>query len=56
MEQRKRHFKVFTRTHGTQSVSAQTARHAVAAIVARLGLDEKETAQVVRWAVTEERK
>ena len=51
-----RHYRIYTRTHGNHEVAAQTARHAVAAIVARLGLTEQQTEQVVKWAVAEVRK
>ena len=44
-------YRIYTRTHGVHEVVAQTARHAVAAIVARIGLTEQETACVVKWSV-----
>lgn len=46
-----KHFSVYTAKHGKHEVVAQTARHAVAAVVARIGLTEQETACVVKWSV-----
>ena len=51
-----RRFKVYTRHNGNHEVTAESTRHAVAAIVARLGLTEQQTAQVTTWAVAEVRK
>jgi len=48
-----RHFRIFTRHAGRHDVEAETQRHAVAALVARLGLTESQTAQVVTWSVAE---
>lgn len=44
-------FMVYAGKRGTHEVVAQTARHAVAAVVARIGLTEQETACVVKWSV-----
>lgn len=46
-----KHFNVYTTKYGEHEVVAQTARHAVAAVVARIGLTEQETACVVKWSV-----
>lgn len=50
-----RHYRIFTRTHGNHEIAAQTKREAVARVVARLGLDEEQCAQVNTWAVAEVR-
>ena len=47
-------YTVITRRKGTHRVLALTNRHAVACIVARLGLNEQQAAEVVRWVVVEE--
>lgn len=44
-------FMVYAGKRGTHKVVAQTARQAVAAVVARIGLTEQETACVVKWSV-----
>ena len=50
-----RAFTIYTRHHGNHEVKAETARQAVACVVARLKLTEQEAAQVIRWAVSSER-
>lgn len=50
-----KNFIVYTSKHGEHEVAAQTARHAVAAIVARIGLTEQETACVVKWSVVKDK-
>ncbi|MBO7686722.1 MAG: hypothetical protein J6V72_10070 [Kiritimatiellae bacterium] len=47
-----RRFLVGTRGRGNFPVSAETVRHAVARVVARLKLTEEETASVVNWFVS----
>jgi len=47
-----RHFTIYTRKYGNQKVKAETARQAIACIVARLKLTEQEAMQVIRWAVS----
>lgn len=44
---------IYTRHAGWHEVRAESHRHAVAALVARLGLTEEQTAQVVSWSVAE---
>lgn len=44
---------IYTRHAGWHEVRAESLRHAVAALVVRLGLTEQQTAQVVSWAVAE---
>lgn len=46
-----RHFLVYTKDGRRYAVTAGSTRHAVAAIVARLGLTEQQSAQVVSWSV-----
>ena len=39
---------------GEYHVEAQTRRHAIAILVARLKLDEQQAIQVVNWIIVEE--
>ena len=48
-------FMIYAGKRGTHKVVAQTARHAVSAIVARIGLTEQETACVVKWSVVKDK-
>ena len=46
-------YTVYARNLGRHAVQAYTARHAVAVLVARMKLDEAETACVTTWSVAE---
>lgn len=39
---------------GEYNVEAQTRRHAIAILVARLKLDEQQAIQVMNWIIVEE--
>lgn len=39
---------------GQYHIEAQTRKHAIAILVARLKLDESQTIQVVNWIIIEE--
>ena len=48
-----RPFVVYARNRGRHAVRAHSARHAVAAVVARLKLSEREAVETCAWCVTE---
>lgn len=46
-------FMIMTK-RGQYHIEAQTRRHAVAILVARLRLDEQQAVQVINWVIVEE--
>lgn len=50
-----RRYVIYTPSMGKHEVTARTVLHAVAALVARLGLTEQQTETVLSWSVTEQK-